>query len=114
MDGANSSWANVLSGVPQGTVLGPLLFLTYINDLPECTQSPVRLFADDCVLYRTIASMQDTVIMQQDLDKLAQWEQTWQMEFHPGKCHVLHITRAINDHASPARYINSEDMTLAW
>lgn len=57
VDGVSSAWADVRSGVPQGTVLGPLLFLTYINDLPQCTQSPIRLFADDCVLYRNIETI---------------------------------------------------------
>ena len=66
-----TAWANVRSGVPQGTVLGPLLFLAYINDLPTCTESPVRLFADDCILYRYIHSEQDTNTLQKDLDRLA-------------------------------------------
>ncbi len=52
VDGVTSPWASVHSGVPQGTVLGPLLFLAYINDLPNYTESPIRLFADDCLLYR--------------------------------------------------------------
>jgi ribonuclease P/MRP protein subunit RPP40 len=93
VDGVASPWASVRSGVPQGTVLGPLLFLAYINDLPNYTDSPIRLFADDCLLYRHIKSVQDTEILQRDLDNLAAWERTWQMEFNPSKCHIMHITR---------------------
>ena len=58
--GEHSTWTNVVSGVPQGTVLGPLLFLTYINDLPDNIHSTVRLFADDCVLYREIKNESDS------------------------------------------------------
>lgn len=82
----------VKSGVPQGTVLGPLLFLIYINDLPLCVDSKIRLFADDAYLYRTISSPEDTVTLQNDLNNLQTWEELWSMEFHPGKCKLLRIT----------------------
>ena len=55
----------VHSGVPQGTVLGPILFLVYINDLPNCVQSPCRLFADDCIIYRNIDNEADANTLQQ-------------------------------------------------
>ena len=93
LDGCSSSTASVLSGVPQGTVLGPTLFLIFINDLPDCVKSPVRLFADDCVLYREIRNAQDASILQQDLKALNRWEQTWLMEFNADKCFILNITR---------------------
>ncbi len=63
-----SEAAPVTSRVPQGSVLGPLLFLCYINDLPACLSSHIRLFADDCLLYRTINAQHDTVILQEDLN----------------------------------------------
>ncbi len=84
---------DVLSGVPQGSVLGPVLFLLFINDLPENLKSSVRLFADDCVLYRNINSHNDCAILQDDLDKLGLWEKKWLMEFNVAKCHTMRVTR---------------------
>ena len=83
----------VISGVPQGSVLGPVLFLIFINDLPENIRSSVRLFADDCVLYRNIESPMDYQILQDDLNSLAQWETDWQMKFNVAKCHSMRVTR---------------------
>ena len=90
--GKQSSQAPVKSGVPQGTVLGPLLFLIYINDMPERVSSNIRLFADDSYLYREINSPLDSIHLQNDLDELVKWEKMWSMEFHPDKCKVLRIT----------------------
>ena len=71
----------MLSGVPQGTVLGPLLFLVYINDLPRGIQSDIRLFADDCIIYREIKSPEDQLKLQQDLNDVIAWEKKWEMSF---------------------------------
>jgi len=92
INGNQSKWEKVTSGVPQGTVLGPLLFLVYINDLPLHVNSNIKLFADDSYLYRTIKSLEDTLILQRDLDALSKWEIDWSMEFHPEKCKFLRIT----------------------
>ena len=92
VDGVESEVAPVTSGVPQGTVLGPALFLVYINDLPDGLTSTPRLFADDCLLYRTIDSQADADALQRDLVLLQQWEKTWDMEFAADKCKVLTIT----------------------
>ena len=82
-EGTQSSSHPVLSGVLQGTVLGPILFLIYINDLPdEASSSTIRLFADDCILYRSIKTQQDSTLLQYDLNSIAQWELTWQMKFN--------------------------------
>ncbi len=94
VDGSKSGSASVDSGVPQGSVLGPLLFLLYINDLPQTVKSNVRLFADDCVLYREIKSATDASLLQEDLDSLAVWERKWKMSFNIGKCHIMHATRS--------------------
>ena len=73
VDGETSTEADVVSGVPQGTVLGPILLLVLINNLPDRTRSTVRLFADDCLLYRTIKSIEDHLILQDDLKNLEIW-----------------------------------------
>lgn len=90
--GMSSPQAAVESGVPQGSVLGPLLFLIYINDMPLTVESILALFADDSFLYRIILNQNDAITLQNDLDKLQLWEEEWSMEFHPKKCKVLRIT----------------------
>ena len=93
LDGCRSHQADVISGVPQGTVLGPLLFLAFINDLPESVKaSDPRPFADDCLLYKLINCDADAESVQQDLLALEEWERKWQMKFHPEKCQVIHIS----------------------
>lgn len=92
LDGSSSDTSLVSSGVPQGTVLGPLLFLCFINDLPETVSSSARLFADDCLLYRKIRSIHDSQMLQQDLDSLQRWENTWLMSFNPDKCETLRVS----------------------
>ena len=85
---------DVASGVPQGSVLGPVLFLIYINDITNNITSNIRLFADDCTIYRQIRTKEDQVLLQNDLNKLIKWEGKWKMAFNVDKCNVMHITRA--------------------
>ena len=96
MRGTQSKQTAVISGVPQGTVLGPLLFLVYINDMPNETKSKIALFADDSYIYRRILSKEDSKQLQLDLDKLVTWEKNWSMQFHPEKCKLLRITNKRN------------------
>ena len=77
INGALSSPCKVNSGVPQGSVLGPTLFLVYINDIADDIQSQLRLFADDCIIYRTINTPEDHTTLQQDLNQLSKWATTW-------------------------------------
>jgi len=91
VEGEFSDPVDVESGVPQGTVLGPLLFLCHINDLPDGVKSQVRLFADDCLLYRPIRSRKDHIILQEDLERLESWAAKWGMRFNAKKCYLLSI-----------------------
>ena len=82
VDGEQSDPAEVISGVPQGTVLAPLLFLCFINDLPDHISSSVRLYADDVILYRAIHSEENCHHLQQDLHTLEEWANKWDMLFN--------------------------------
>ena len=93
VNGVKSDWAPVLSGVPQGTVLGPLLFSLYINDISSDIESEIRLFADDCVCYREIKDEEDTMKLQRDIDRLGSWARKWGMRFQPVKCNMMQLTR---------------------
>jgi hypothetical protein len=77
LNGTKSSYAKVISGVPQGTVLDPVLFLVHINDILENTTSTIKLFADDCLCYRTISSKEDCIALQNDIDTLGKWARKW-------------------------------------
>ena len=98
IDGTTSSSTPVHSGVPQGTVLGPLLFLLYINDLPESISpgSDTGLYADDSALSTEMTSARDVKTLQEDLDRLQDWERKWLMEFNPGKCQAMRVTNKQN------------------
>ena len=93
IDGASSDKVQVVSGVSQGLVLGPLLFLDVYNDLPETVTSNTTLFADDCIIYRAVKSPQDCLQLQENLKELVTWEEPWGMLFHPDKNNVLLVTR---------------------
>jgi len=95
LDSESSGPVPVLSGVPQGTVLGPLMFLLYINDITKGINSPLRLFADDCLLYRIINNIDDTNRLQEDLNKLSEWADAWQLRFNASKCTVIRCTRSL-------------------
>ena len=92
----NGHLSNVLSGVPQGTVLGSLLFLCYINDLPKNVTSRVRLYADAVLLYSPVSTITDCQNLQKDLERLVQWADRWQMNFNLPKCEMIRITNRIN------------------
>ena len=93
LDGSQSDEVDVDSGVPQGSVIGPCLFLFYINDLPDKMSSTVRLFADDAIMYLTIQTQQDAAHLQEDLNILGNWAADWKMELNTQKCQVITVTR---------------------
>jgi hypothetical protein len=94
IDGHKSTSIDVTSGVPQGTVLGPILFIIFINDIASKIKSQVRLFADDCILYRPIYGTSDCHVFQADLDILQTWADTWKMNFNVKKCFTMNLTLA--------------------
>ena len=91
MRGSSSSWLPVHSGVPQGTVLGPILFVLYINDLVENLESGVSLFADDAKLYREVKDHSDVEALQRDLQRVEEWSRIWLLTFNINKCKTMHI-----------------------
>ena len=94
--GRRSGWRRVLSGVPQGSVLGPLLFIIFANDLECGLQSPVLKFADDTNIFRRVVQQRDYMQLQADLDTVWEWARVWQMDFNVAKCKVMHMgTRGV-------------------
>ena len=90
VNGTKSSWTKVLSGIPQGSVLGPILFVVYINDLPDDLKGHVKMFADDTKVYSHIRNNDDCELLQNDLDSLSNWSEKWQLKFNVGKCGIMH------------------------
>ena len=105
LDGKESNFLPVTSGVPQGSVLGPVLFLLFINDLPECVTCSVSLFADDTLLYQEISTTGDIDSFQQNLDALGRWATKWGMEFNVNKSKIL-IFNNTNNEPTPTYTLN--------
>ena len=107
INGVDSEWEDVKSGVPQGSVLGPILFVIFINDLPEEVLSELLLYADDAKIYRKIRDDRDREILQKDLHAMSIWSDTWLLSFHPDKLKKLGISR--NEFQIERRYYVGED-----
>jgi len=97
-----SDWATVKSGVPQGSVLRPLIFLIFVNELPHWVVNSMRMFADDTKIWAAINSIDDSSSLQKDLDKLVEWSEEWLLSFNIEKCKVMHI-----GHSLPTPYTMS-------
>ena len=93
VEGQRSTSVRVASGVPQGTCLGPILFLTYINDITANINGQLRLFADDALLYSPINSLEDQIKLQNDLHTPQRWATTLIMVFNLSKCYILSTSR---------------------
>ena len=91
INGKLSAWAIVLSGIPEGSVVGPILLVIFINDLPDMIRSTVKIFADDTKIFHSMLSRDDHHQIQADLDLLSKWSEEWQLGFNEGKCKVLHL-----------------------
>ena len=106
VNGCRSESESVISGVPQGTVLGPVLFVIYINDLLDNVASHGLMFADDTKIFRRITSYDDANELQADIAKLEEWSETWQLRFNYDKCHILTLGKLHNIHHAQ-RYVMS-------
>ena len=93
VNGYNSEKSAIVSGVPQGTVLGPIIFLVHINDIADNVTSEIRLFADDCDCHREINNSNDCAELQKDIDTLGKWAESWGMRFQRVKCTLMTLSR---------------------
>ena len=89
--GEFSPRCKVYSGVPQGSVLGPVLFLIYVNDIVMAIDSTIKLFADDVKIYCAIRSPNNLISLQSDLNCLSDWSEKWLLKFNAQKCKVMHF-----------------------
>ena len=112
VNGSKSRPRDVKSGIPQGSVLGPILFVIYINDLPEIVdgRTHVFLFADDTKVFREIHSHHDCELLQEDLTKMLKWTQEWLLKFHPEKC----VSMRIGKEEPPLHSYKLEDHVLKY
>jgi len=94
----SSREVKVTSGVPQGSVLGPSLFIFYINDMPDLLDSLIKIFADDTKIYTSVENDENCLHLQTNLDRLVKWSQDWQLIFNSKKCKVLHIGKKNSQH----------------
>ena len=96
IDGYSLDTISVDSGVPQGSVLGPILFLVFINDLHDLVKSQCRLFPDNCLLYNEIKTLNDSLQLQKDLKLLENWVDEWVMKFNAKKCYIISTEKGGN------------------
>ena len=85
-----SSWTKVISGVPQGSVLGPLLFIVYVNELPDFISNKMKMYADDTKLYGPATKQDEVESMQKDINTLTDWSKDWLLKFNIDKCKIMH------------------------
>ena len=113
VNGDKSSGGRVTSGISQGTVLGPLLFVVYINDILENVTSDGFLFANETKLFRAITSKEDALHLQADIDTLESWSEKWGMEFNRDKCHVLTLDKFENTKHTHHYVLGGEELNMS-
>ena len=91
VNGSESSWSCVESGIPQGSILGPILFTLFVNDIPDLIKTSISMYADDTKLYCPLTSDESALDLVEDLSNLQEWARMMQMRFHPDKCKVMHL-----------------------
>ena len=113
VNGRFSKWSNVSSGIPQGSVLGPLLFVIYINDLPDSFVSDIALYADDTKIFKDVQLDSDIIVVQNDLFRLQDWSDDWLFLFHSDKCIVIRISLPWKqNYINPEYFMRKSDGTL--
>ena len=111
LPGANSDWTSVKAGVPQGSILGPLLFLLYINDIVENINSSIRLFADDTSLYIIVDNPTEAANqLNSDLSDIHQWATKWLVKFNPAKSESVIFSRKHNKSYHPPVLLNQKQV----
>ena len=91
VNGVSSEKVPVTSGVPQGSVLGPTLFIYYINDLPSIATTPIKIFADDAKNHKSIREEDDQILLQNSINYLVKWSEKWLLGFNTSKCNMMHL-----------------------
>ena len=113
-----SEWTGVTSGIPQGSVLGPVPFVPYVNDLPNNIFSSAYLFVNDVKIFIVVNDMKDRKVPQGDLDTVSDWSNKWLFEFHPNKCIVMSVYKKSNLEYTYTYYLkdskSNNSYTLAW
>ena len=114
LNGQNSSWANIEAGVPQGSILGPLLFLIYINDLPDNLSTNAKLFADDASLFSVVHDIATSSCdLNYDLNRVREWAFQWKMGFNPEpskQAQEVIFTRKLQKKDYPLLYFNDSSV----
>lgn len=112
LPGVQSNWNNIRAGVPQGSILGPLLFLLFINDIVEDIGSNIRLFADDTSLYMVVDNPDTAAeLLNLDINKIMTWAKKWLVTFNPVKTESLLITRKLNRPIHPPLFMENQQIT---
>ena len=102
IEGEKSKFSEVISGLPQGTVLAGLLFLIFINDLPTSVKNSLNgLFCDDTLLAKEISKPSDAIELQNDLNNVLEWTKLWGMRFNVEKCVQMTVSNKINLFSTP-------------
>jgi hypothetical protein len=112
VNGAGSEWENVTSGIPQDSVLGPILFVIYINDLPDTVESDSYLFADDTKIFRISKGEDEKETLQDDLTKLEEWSDKRLLKFHPEKCKHMKISKSKNEETNSYKLLGQDIETV--
>ena len=114
LGGVASEYAHVTSGVPQGSVLGPVLFIIYVNDIPDCVDCSVSMYADDTLVYQVVNNLTEQVRFQQNIMALETWSQEWEMPFNLKKCSCMSFSPTSTRNSSHSALYNLCDHPIEW